>query len=172
MTQMQHKAEDTHHMICRFKTLRPNHLNAHIFQTWDWNAGTSANEKILNDSMRIKKNEKEWKIHLLMIQQEEWWKLSNAFKYWSWAWASLKSKDVCCSVEGGAALPFPSNLIVSLLPSDLWHFQHSSHLLLSHLPGSSSPAALVGWRLQPQLSPLSLSFGKKGRRGHKLFCLS
>lgn len=54
-----------------------------------------------------------------------------------------------------AALSFPSNLIVPPLPSDLWHFQHSSHLLLSHLPGSS-PAAQVSCRLQPQL--LSLSF--------------
>ena len=38
------------------------------------------------------------------------------------------------------ALGFPSNRIVSLLASDLWHFQHSSHLLVSHLPGST-PAA-------------------------------
>lgn len=79
-----------------------------------------------------------------------------------------------------AALSFPSNLIVSLLPSDLWHFQHSSHLLLSHLPGSS-PAALVSCRLQPQL--LSLSFSdmikadkkkertaeRKGKRDGRLF---
>lgn len=78
-----------------------------------------------------------------------------------------------------AALSFPSNLIVSPLPSDLWHFQHSSHLLLSHLPGSS-PAALVSCRLQPQL--LSLSFSdmieadkkrraaeSKGKRDGRLF---
>lgn len=48
-------------------------------------------------------------------------------------------KDVYSSVLGGCSL-FPSNLIVSLLASDLWHFPHSSHLLVSHLPGSTPEA--------------------------------
>lgn len=65
-----------------------------------------------------------------------------------------------------AALSFPSNLIVSLLPSDLWHFQHSSHLLLSHLPGSS-PAALVSCRLQPQLLSFSFSDVMKADKKEK-----
>lgn len=68
----------------------------------------------------------------------------------------LQSRRMFAAQFRAAALSFPSNLIVSLLPSDLWHFQHSSHLLLSHLPGSS-PAALVSCRLPPQLLSLSLS---------------
>lgn len=63
---------------------------------------------------------------------------------------------------------FPSNLIVSPLPSDLWHFQHSSHLPLSHLPSSSSsPAAQVSCRLQPQLLSPSFSDMIKGRQKDK-----
>lgn len=68
----------------------------------------------------------------------------------------LQSRRMFAAQFRAAALSFPSNLIVSLLPSDLWHFQHSSHLLLSDLPGSS-PAALVSCRLQPQLLSVSLS---------------
>ena len=54
------------------------------------------------------------------------------------------------------ALCFPSNLIVSLLASDLWHFRHSSHLLVSHLPGSTPAALNQTDCLQPQLLFLCL----------------
>lgn len=73
-----------------------------------------------------------------------------------------KLKDVYCLVLGGCSL-FPSNLIVSLLASDLCQFQHSSHLLVSHLPGSTKLN-----RLQPQLfRSVRLSSQTEWKEGRK-----
>ena len=73
-----------------------------------------------------------------------------------------KLKDVYCLVLGGCS-SFPSNLIVSLLASDLCQFQHSSRVLVSHLPGSAKLN-----RLQPQLflsvHPSSQTERKEGRK--------
>lgn len=62
---------------------------------------------------------------------------------------TLQQKQGCLQLSFGlAALWFPFNHIVTLLASDLWQFQHSSHLLVCHfawqLPSSTTPNKAVG----------------------------
>lgn len=64
---------------------------------------------------------------------------------------------------GAFALLFRATLIVSLLPSDLWHFWHSSHLLAFHLPGKRRRCTILN-RLRGASTFLAVWLFGKGKR--------